>query len=264
MLKQGEKFYNKVKWMLKDGQKTVGAWLQLASPISAEIFGKAGFDWVMVDMEHGPGDILTLSSQLQALAKFDVVPFARAPWNDFVTIKRMLDVGLYGILVPYVCNKEEAQAAVRACKYPMTGIRGVAPSPRAGGFGMNGLDYLKNANEQILVMVQIETPQAVENIEEILSVEGLDGVFVGPMDLSCSMGHFGDPSHPDVQAAIRKVEEAAKKSDKFLGTVSGGIQQAQALYDRGYQLITTMSDSVTLGKMALDTVKAFHELYPNR
>lgn len=264
MLKKDEQFYNKVKWMLKDGEKTIGAWLQLASPISAEIFGKAGFDWVMIDMEHGPGDIMTLSSQLQALAPYGVVPLARAPWNDFVTIKRMLDVGLYGILIPYVSTKEEAEQAVRACKYPLEGMRGVAPSPRAGGFGMNGTNYLRNANDQILVMVQIETPEGVANIEEICSVNGLDGIFVGPMDLSCSMGHFANPSAPQVQEAIHKIEAVTMKSDKFLATVAGDMQAAKVLYDRGYQLVVPLSDSVGLGKLAMNTVNTFHEMFPNR
>ena len=264
MLRQDEQFYNKVKWMLKDGKKTIGAWLQLASPVSAEIFGKAGFDWVMIDMEHGPGDIMTLCSQLQALAKYDVVPLARAPWNDFVTIKRMLDAGLYGILIPYVNTKAEAEAAVRACKYPLEGIRGVAPSPRAGGFGMNGLNYLLNANDQILVMVQIETPEAVANVEEIATVAGLDGIFIGPMDLSCSMGYFANPGAPQVQEAIRKIEAVALKSDKFLATVAGDIEAAKALYDRGYQLVVPMSDSTSLGKLAMNTVRSFHDAYPAR
>lgn len=264
MLRQDEQFYNKVKWMLKDGKRTIGAWLQLASPVSAEIFGKAGFDWVMIDMEHGPGDIMALYGQLQALAKYDVVPLARAPWNDLVAIKRILDAGVYGILVPYVNTKAEAEAAVRACKYPLEGIRGVATSPRAGGFAMNGLNYLQNANDQIMVMVQIETSEAVANVEEIVSVEGLDGIFIGPMDLSCSMGCFADPDAPQVQEAIRKIETVVLKSGKFLATVAGDIEAAKALYDRGYQLVVPLSDSTSLGKLAMNTVKSFHDAYPAR
>lgn len=264
MLKKNEQFYNPVKWMLKDGKKTIGAWLQLGSPFSAEIFGKAGFDWIMVDMEHGPGDIMTLAGQLQALAPYGAVPLARAPWNDFVAIKRILDVGVQGVLIPYVSTKEEAEQAVRACKYPLEGIRGVAPSPRAGGFGMDGTNYLRNANDQILVMVQIETPEAVANIEEIVAVNGLDGIFIGPMDLSCSMGYFANPSAPPVQEAIRRIEAVTMKSDKFLATVSGDIDAAKALYERGYQLVVPLSDSVSLGKLALRTVDTFHTMFPER
>ena len=264
MLKNGEVLYNKVKWMLKDGKRTIGSWLQLGSNISAEIVAKAGPDWVMIDMEHGPYDIPTLTTQLQAIAKYDVVPLARAPWNDFVAIKQLLDCGVMGILVPYVSTKQEAERAVQACKYPVEGIRGVAGSPRAAGFGMDGTRYLSNINEQILVMTQVETPQAVENIEELVTVDGLDGIFIGPMDLSCSMGHFADPKNPEVQAAIHRVEDVVLKSDKFLATVANNIQDAEALYKRGYRLVVPMSDSTALGKMAKDTFETFHKMFPER
>lgn len=212
MLKQGEQLYNPVKWMLKNHRKTVGSWLQLGSAMSAEILAKAQPDWLMVDMEHGPGDIMTLISQLQAMEKYGVVPLARAPWNDFVAIKRILDAGVMGILVPYVSTREEAERAVMACRYPPEGIRGVAGSPRAAGYGMDGKNYLAHANEQIIVMTQVETRKALENIEEIASVDGLDGIFVGPMDLCCSLGYFADPKHPEVQKEIRRVEEVASAS----------------------------------------------------
>lgn len=264
MLRQNEVFYNKVKWLLKERKKTIGAWLQAASPITAEIFGKAGFDFAMVDMEHGPGDIMTLIGQLQALAKYDVAPFARAPWNDPVMIKKMLDAGLYGILIPYVSTREEAEAAVRACKYPLEGIRGIAPSPRAGGYGMNGNLYLENANEQLVVMTAMETPEAVANIDEIVRVSGLDGIFIGPMDLATSMGHFCDPKHPEVQEAIKKIETAVKGSDKFLGTVAGDFEAAQALYEKGYSYVVVMSDTTSLAKLAMANVKRFKETYSDR
>lgn len=264
MLKNGEVLYNKVKWMLKDGKRTIGSWLQLGSNISAEIVAKAGPDWVMIDMEHGPYDIPTLTMQLQAISKYDVVPFARAPWNDMVAIKQILDCGVMGIVVPYVSTKEEAERAVAACKYPTRGVRGVAGSPRAAGFTLDGQRYLGNANDQILVMTQVETPEAVRNIEELVTVDGLDGIFIGPMDLSCSMGHFATPSDPEVQAAIRHVEDVAFKSDKFLATVASDMKAAKALYDRGYGLVVPMSDSTTLAKAAKGVFDEFHSLYPNR
>ncbi len=262
MLKKDEVLFNKVKWMLKEGKRTVGSWLQLGSPISAEILAKAGPDWLMVDCEHGPYDIPTLTSELQAMAKYDVVPLARAPWNDFVMIKQILDTGVMGILVPYVSTREEAERAVKACKYPTLGIRGVAGSPRGSGYGMDGKRYLANANDQILVMTQVETPEAVRNIEELVTVEGLDGIFIGPMDLSCSMGHFADPGAPEVQEAIHHVEEVVFASDKFLGTVAADMEAARKLYDRGYGLVVPMSDSTALGKLAKNTFDRFRELYP--
>lgn len=264
MLRKNEIFYNQVKWLLKERKRTVGAWLQAASPITAEIFGKAGFDFAMVDMEHGPGDIMTLISQLQALAKYEVAPFARAPWNDPVAIKKMLDAGLYGILIPYVSSQQEAEAAVRACKYPLEGIRGIAPSPRAGGYGMDGSHYLENANEQIVVMTAMETPEAVEHIDEIVKVGGLDGIFIGPMDLATSMGHFCNPQHEDVQKAIQKIESAVLNSDKFLGTVAGNFEAAQLLYEKGYSFVVVMSDTTSLGKLAAENVRKFRDTYPER
>lgn len=264
MLKETEVFTNTTKALLKENQKTIGAWLQLASPLTAEIIAKAGFDWALIDMEHAPGDIMSLIGQCQALDAYGVEPFVRTPWNDMVTIKKILDAGVYGILVPYVNSAEEAKAAVAAAKYPPLGVRGIAPSPRSGGFGMNSMNYLKHANEQTLVVVAIETPEAVSNIDEILEVEGLDGVFIGPMDLATSMGHFCNPAAEEVQNAIKVVETAALKSDKFIGTVSGNMEQAVVLYEKGYTFVVAMSDSTSLGKLALENMATFNEKYPNR
>ena len=236
----------------------------MSSPYAAEIFAKAEVDVLMVDMEHGPNDILSLIDQFRAMGRFNGVPFVRAPWNDMVAIKRILDAGAYGILVPYVNSAEEARQAVSYCKYPMEGVRGVAPSPRAPGFGMNSANYMQHANEETLVMTAVETMEAVEHIEEIVQVEGLDGIFIGPMDLATSMGHFCNPSHPDVQAAIRKVEQTVIGSGKFLATVASGMEDARKKYDRGYGLVVAFADGGVLGSVAMKNVKEFHEAYPNR
>lgn len=257
MLSLNSEFKNPVKEKLKNGEKTCGAWLQAANPFTAEIMAKAGFDWLMIDMEHGPGDIMTLISQLQAIKGYDVIPFARAPWNDFVYIKKMLDAGLYGLLIPYVNTKEDAQNAVLACKYPLEGIRGVAPSPRAPGYGMNSMNYLKTANKEILIMTAVETPEAVKNIDGILEVDGLDGVFIGPMDLATSMGYFCNPTHNMVQETIALIEQKVLASGKILGTVAGSIDVAKKLFDKGYRFVTLMSDTTTLAKIAMETVKNF-------
>lgn len=252
---------NKVKEALASGKKIAAAWAQAGSNITAEILGDAGFDAVMIDMEHGPGDILTLISQIQALKGNPAVPFVRAPWNDFVQIKKILDAGTYGLLVPYVNSKEEAEVAVKAKFYPERGIRGVAGSPRAPGYGKNTARYLEEADEQILLMTAVETPVAVANIKEIVSVDGVDGIFIGPMDLATSMGHRGDPSHPDVKKLIAEVEQTVFASGKFLATVAGGWEDAKAKYDRGYAFLLLMSDTVSLGKLARDMVKDFRSVY---
>ena len=225
---------------------------------------KAGFDLVMVDMEHGPGDILTLISQIQGMKGQPAVPFVRAPWNDFVQIKKILDAGTFGLLVPYVNTAEEARAAVAAAKYPLEGIRGVSGSPRGPHFGNNSMDYMKGANEEIFIMTAIETMEAVNNIDELLQVEGLDGIFIGPMDLATSMGHFGDSSHPEVQEAIAHIEKKVFASDKILATVGGPMEQAIAKYERGYQLLLLFSDTVSLSAAARSVVGQFSKQFPDR
>ena len=233
---------NWVKKALHAGEKTSGAWLSLTNHISAEIMAHAGFDWLLVDCEHGPTSIETLLIQLQAMSATQTIPFVRAPWNDIVAIKRILDVGAYGVMIPWVNNREQAEAAVKACKYPPQGLRGMA-GPRATGYGRNIADYIKRANDEVLVIVQIETPEAVKNIREILSVDGIDVAFIGPTDLSALMNHPGDAAHPEVQAAIEQVEQAAKAANVPLGTISRSWEQAKTLYDRGYQFITLCSDA---------------------
>ncbi len=255
-------FKNLLKEKIKAGKKTAGAWVQLASPFTAEIFSSAGFDWLMLDMEHAPGDILTLVSQVHAMKGTDSVPLVRAPWNDFVAIKRILDAGAQGVLIPYVNNKEEAELAVKTCKYPLAGIRGVAGSPRAAGYGMNIGNYLQRANDEIFIMIAVETPEAVKNLDAILEVEGLDGIFIGPMDLASSMGYFGNSSEPEVQAAIREVEAKVFASGKALATTTGTWEAAEELYERGYQMLMLMADGINLAKMASQKMAQFRENYP--
>lgn len=264
MLRLDESFHNPVKKLLKEKKKILGAWLQMASPYAAEIFAKAGVDVLMIDMEHAPNDPLSMLEQLRAMGRFSSIPFARAPWNDLVTIKRMLDVGLYGLLIPYVNTRDEAERAVQACKYPPEGMRGIAPSPRAGGFGMNSQNYLAHANDEIVVMTAVETGTAVKNLDEILQVEGLDGIFIGPMDLATSMGYFCNPSAPEVQEAIHTIEEKVFASGKFLATVAGNFEAAKKLYDRGYSMVVAFADGGTLGRVAREQVELFRTAYPER
>lgn len=255
-------YENALKTKLKASKKTIGAWVQIASPFTAEILSSAGFDWLMLDMEHGPGDILTLVSQIHAMKSTDSVPLVRTPWNDFVIIKRILDAGAQGVLIPYVNTLAEAEQAVKACKYPLEGIRGVAGSPRAAGYGQNLGGYLQRANTEIFIMIAIETPQAVENIDEILQVDGLDGLFIGPMDMASSMGYFGDPSQPEVQETIRLIESKVLATDKALATTTGTWEGAQKLFERGYQMLMLMADGVSLANLAANKVGKFKDYYP--
>ncbi len=188
-------------------------------------------------------------------------PIVRAPWNDFVIVKRILDAGAYGILFPYINTRAEAEAAVRACKYPPEGNRGVAGSPRAAGYGQNVSNYLPYANDQILILAAVETVEAVENLDDILAVPGLDSIFIGPMDLSTSMGHMGNPGHPDVQAMIRTIETKVLAAGKVLATIAGNWEQAQQRYEKGYQMVMLMADGATLGNMAAEMVGRFKAAY---
>jgi 2-dehydro-3-deoxyglucarate aldolase/4-hydroxy-2-oxoheptanedioate aldolase len=258
------KFNNLLKHKLQKGDRAAGAWLQLASPFTAEILSQAGFDFLMIDLEHGPGDILTLIAQIEAMKGSPASPLVRATWNDFVLVKRILDAGAYGILFPYINTAEEAEAAVRSCRYPPDGIRGLAGSPRAAGYGQNSMDYLKYANEEIFVMTAVETPEAAANLDEILEVKGLEGIFIGPMDLATSMGYFAAPGNPEVQAMIRSIEEKVLASGKVLATISNSWEQAQQRYERGYQMLMLMADGVSLGNLASELISKFRAAYPNR
>jgi len=235
---------NPVKQKLREGRKTCGAFLQTLSPVAAEILAQAGFDWLIVDLEHTPGSYENLQSQLQAMSGTDV-----------------LDTGVMGVLIPYVNTAEEAAAGVAACKYPPMGVRGVAGSPRAAGYTGNTMPYLESANDDTVVMVAVETLDAVNNLDDILTVDGLDGIFVGPMDLASSMGHLGNPGHPEAQEQIAIIEKKVLASDKFLGTVATSWDKAVSCYENGYQWLILMQDGAALHQAGTKAVAAFRDAY---
>lgn len=252
-----ELYYNEVKHRLKEKGKVSAAWLHMASNVSAEIMANAGFDALVIDVEHSPVDYQTILSMCQAIKGTGCLPFARAPWNDLIAIKRILDCGVMGLSIPYVNTAEEAREAVKRCKYPTKGLRGIAGSPRACGFGMNRGQYLQRANDENLVMIAIETPEGIRNLPEIMKIEDLDGIFIGPMDLSTSMGMMGQYDREEFKAAIKQIEDIVLPSEKFLATVANDAQAAQILYDKGYNFVIMMSDAVDLSKMAAKTVQEF-------
>src|SRR5574339_821572 len=188
---------NAFKRALRAGKAQIGLWSSLSSNYTVEVIAGTGFDWILLDTEHSPNDLESLLTQLQAAAPYPTHPVVRVPWNDMVTIKRTLDIGAQSLLVPYVSTKEEARDAVSFTRYPPAGVRGVAGTTRATRFGrIQG--YAKKAHEEICVLVQVETKQALDNLEAICAVEGVDGVFIGPADLHASLGYPGETTNAAV------------------------------------------------------------------
>ncbi|MGO2392314.1 MAG: 4-hydroxy-2-oxoheptanedioate aldolase [Halomonas sp.] len=220
---------NEFKQQLLAGQPQTGIWLGLASAYSAEIAATAGFDWLLLDAEHVPNDLGSLLAQLQALAPYKSHPVVRPPTGDAVLIKRYLDIGVQNLLIPMVETAEQAAELVAATRYPPHGERGVGHVlARASRWGQVK-DYLARADDEICLMLQVESQQALDNLEAIAAVEGVDGVFIGPADLSASMGHLGNAGHPDVEAAISDAIHKIRAAGKAAGIVTVDEQAA-----RGY------------------------------
>lgn len=234
----------------------IGLWQSLCSNIAAEICSDSGFDWLLLDTEHSPNEIPDLLSQLQAIEKGTATPIIRPAWNDAVLIKRCLDIGAQTLLVPYVQSVEEAKAAVAATRYPPQGIRGVSVAARASRYGRVP-GYLTKANEEICVLVQVETRQSLDAIEAIAKVEGVDGVFIGPSDLAASLGHLGNPQHADVQAAMKDAVERLTKVGKPAGILTGSEDEARRYIDWGYLFVAVGSDVGLLAKSADTLAKKF-------
>jgi 4-hydroxy-2-oxoheptanedioate aldolase len=249
---------NAFKQALASGQRQVGLWSGLASPIVAEIIAGAGFDWIVVDGEHGPNDIGSLLAQLQAMRGGTAEPVFRVPWNDAVIIKRALDVGARSLLVPFVQNAEEARKAVAAARYPPLGIRGVSVAPRANDYGRIQ-NYHKNAHLDTCVLVQLETRAALAEIEAIAAIDGVDGLFIGPSDLAADFGHLGNPKHPDVQAAITDAAKRIRAAGKSAGTLSGNVDDVERLFELGFNFTATGSDVGLLARGAEQVAARFRK-----
>ena len=241
---------NLFKRALAAGQVQIGLWNSLASAATVEVVAGAGFDWLLVDMEHSPNDLPLVHAQLQALAAYpNTAPVVRPPWNDMVTMKRLLDLGVQNFLVPYVQNAAEAAAAVSYTRYPPHGVRGFASASRATRFGREP-DYWQHAHENICVLVQVETLQALNEIEAIAAVEGVDGIFIGPGDLSASMGHLGKPSHPEVVATIDDAMRRIQATGKPSGFLTGDESLAKRYLQLGCQFVAVGADVALLARAA--------------
>lgn len=247
---------NAFKAALARGELQIGLWSSLCSPIVAEIIGYSGFDWILVDTEHSPNEPPAVLAQLQALQAGTATPIVRPAWNDPVLLKRLLDIGAQAVLVPFVQNAEEAAKAVAACRYPPAGIRGITVSGRGSRYGRVP-DYLKRADAEICVLVQVETGEALAQLEAIASVDGVDGVFIGPADLSASLGHIGNPGHPAVQEAIKGAAARLTAIGKPAGILTASEADARRYIEWGYRFVAVGSDLGLLTKHADALAKTF-------
>ncbi len=236
---------NQFKAGLKAGNTQIGLWSTLCSNIVAEIIAHSGYDWIVIDTEHSPNETPNVVSQLQAMATGTASPIVRPAWNDKVLIKRLLDIGVQSLVIPFVQNAEEAQAAVAATRYPPEGIRGVTGSGRGAGYGRNK-NYLHEAGNEICVVVQIETGEALAQIKDIASVPGVDAVFIGPADLSASLGHLGNAKHPEVQAALKSAIDQLNDLGVPGGILAFNQDDAKRYMEWGYKFVAVGSDMSVL------------------
>jgi 2-dehydro-3-deoxyglucarate aldolase len=234
-------FPNRFKQDLLAGKKLFGCWSSLTTPITTEILGLDGFDWLLLDGEHSPNDISSFMLQLMALKDSPSAPFVRPQSNDPVQIKRLLDLGFYNFLVPFVESADDARRAVSATRYPPQGVRGVSVARRSNRYG-TVKDYHEVVGDNIVVCVQIESRKAVESIDEICAVEGIDSVFIGPSDLAAGLGYMGRASHPEVQAAMQHVISRAQSAGKPVGILATVDADVRRYMDMGVTMLAVGSD----------------------
>ncbi len=240
---------NAFKRGLAAGRPQIGLWSSLSSNYTVEVIAGAGFDWILLDSEHSPADIENLLTQLQAAAPYPTHPVVRIPWNDMVTIKRVLDIGAQSLLVPYVSTANEARAAVSYTRYPPAGVRGVAGTTRATRFGRIA-DYARRAPEEICLLVQVETQPALDNIEAICGIDGVDGVFIGPADLHASLGHPGEIANPKVKPLIDDAIRRIRKSGKAPGILTPNEADARHWLECGALFVAVGADVGLLARGA--------------
>ena len=248
---------NTFKAALAKQLKQIGLWVALGDAYCAEICAGAGFDWLVIDGEHAPNDLRSILAQLQAVAPYLAHPVVGPPVGDVALIKQLLDIGAQSLLIPMVETAEQARMLVSAVRYPPRGIRGVG-SALARASHWNGIDgYLGQADDQICLLVQIETRRGLENIEAIAGVEGIDGLFIGPADLSASLGHRGDPEHTEVQAAITDAIARIRNSGKTAGILATDEKLIRQYLELGYAFVAVGADVTLLSRGARELAAKF-------
>lgn len=248
---------NSFKEALARRERQIGLWLSLSSAYSAEACATAGFDWLLIDGEHGPNDLRSILGQLQSVQGSDVHPVVRTLCADPALVKQALDIGAQTLLIPMIDTVAQARAMVAATQYPPQGIRGVASAvARASRWGAR-TDYLNVANDEVCLLVQAETRTALENLQGICDVDGVHGVFIGPADLAASMGYRGRPEHPAVQKAIEQAIATIVRSGKAAGTLTADKDLARRYLDMGATFVAVGVELVVLVKAVRQLASEF-------
>lgn len=242
---------NSFKAAIAEGRQQIGVWAALAGGGAAELLAGTGYDWALIDMEHAPLDLVTVHAMLQAMAPYPVTPIVRPGWNDPVAIKHLLDIGAQTLMIPYVQTVAEAEKAVAAVRYPPNGMRGVAYVTRATRYGLIK-DYATTAEQEICLLLQVETVSALAEIEKIAALDGVDGIFIGPADLAASMGYPGQTSHPAVRAAVLDAVRRIRAAGKAAGVLSLDHAFLAELIEAGTNFTAVGIDAEILQRGLLD------------
>jgi 2-keto-3-deoxy-L-rhamnonate aldolase RhmA len=245
-----------LKEKIQAGEAVHGCWINLASTVSAEIVGQAGFDWLLLDLEHGAGDVAIMYQQLQVLSGSSSTPIVRIDNLSRPKVQRILDAGATGIMFPQIQTSQEADDAIRMMYYPPLGSRGMAKMVRATGFGRTANEYIASLEKNLVGVIQIETLNALQNIDSIAATAGVDVLFVGPNDLSLALGIFGQLDHALYQKAIRDVAGAAKKHGKAIGVLLQDVNEYDMYNQLGYRFLACGADSAFVRKGADELAKA--------
>ena len=253
---------NRFKRALREGKPQIGLWLALADPVAAELCASAGFDWLLLDAEHGPNDLRTILAQLQAIAPYAGHPVVRVRVGDTHIIKQVLELGAQSMLIPMVETAEQAAAMVAAMQYPPAGVRGVGAVLGRSSRWNRIPQYLNQAGNEMCLLVQIETLRGVENVKAIAATPGVDGVFIGPADLSASMGHLGNMTHPDVLSAIERLIGEIRGAGKAPGILTTDEKLVKRYLELGCKFIAVGADTILLATSADRTASRFKELIP--
>jgi 4-hydroxy-2-oxoheptanedioate aldolase len=246
---------NELRRIFAGGGTALNGWLAIANSYSAELMAHQGFDSVTIDLQHGPVDFAAAVGMLQAISTTPAVPMVRVPHNEPILTLKLLDAGAYGVICPMINSKAEAEALVSSCRYPPRGARSMGPN-RAVLYG--GADYWQHSNSEVLLFAMIETRQAVKNLADIVSVDGIDGVYVGPSDLGMSMGKTPptlDPQDAEVLAAIKQICDVTRQHGKFAGVHTDGAKTAVRRFGEGYQLCTILNDARLMANAASAAVR---------